>query len=63
MSAIVAEERKHGIQVNDDIITDTIDFPQLRSLNLKRLPNLMGFCSNVDSQPLFNKKVLLWLMI
>ncbi|XP_065619876.1 probable disease resistance protein At4g27220 [Quercus suber] len=57
MSAIVVEERKHGIQVNDDIITDTIDFPQLRSLNLKRLPNLMGFCSNVDSQPLFNKKV------
>ena len=59
MSAIVVEERKPGIQVNDDIITDTIDFPQLRSLNLKRLPNLMGFCSNVDSQPLFNKKVLL----
>uniref|UniRef100_A0A7N2ML54 AAA+ ATPase domain-containing protein n=1 Tax=Quercus lobata TaxID=97700 RepID=A0A7N2ML54_QUELO len=57
MSAIVAEERKHGIQVNDDIITDTINFPQLRSLNLKRLPNLMGFCSNVDSQSLFNKKV------
>ncbi|XP_050252183.1 probable disease resistance protein At4g27220 isoform X5 [Quercus robur] len=57
ISAIVAEERKHGIQVNDDIITDTIDFPQLRSLNLKRLPNLMGFCSNVDSQSLFNKKV------
>ncbi|KAK4573422.1 hypothetical protein RGQ29_031402 [Quercus rubra] len=57
MSAIVVEERKPGIQVNDDIITDTIDFPQLRSLNLKRLPNLMGFCSNVDSQPLFNKKV------
>ncbi|XP_075649597.1 uncharacterized protein LOC142620043 [Castanea sativa] len=57
MSAIVAEERIHEIQVNDDIITDTIDFPQLRSLNLKRLPNLMGFCSNVDSQPLFNKKV------
>nr|XP_023920782.1 probable disease resistance protein At4g27220 [Quercus suber] len=56
MSAIVAKERKHGIQVNDDIITDTIDFTQLRSLNLKRLPNLMGFCSNVDSQPLFNKK-------
>ncbi|XP_075649596.1 disease resistance protein At4g27190-like [Castanea sativa] len=57
MSAIVAEERKHGIQVNDDIITDTIDFTQLRSLNLKRLPNLKGFCSDVDSQPLFNRKV------
>ena len=59
MSAIVAEETKRGIQVNDGIIMDTIDFPQLRSLNLKRLPNLKGFCSDVDSQPLFNKKVLL----
>ena len=59
MSAIVAEERKHGIQVNEDIIMDTIDFPQLRSLNLKRLPNLVGFCSNGDSQPLFYEKVLL----
>ncbi|KAK9993147.1 hypothetical protein SO802_022850 [Lithocarpus litseifolius] len=61
MSAIVAEERKRGIQVNDDIITDTTDFPRLRSLNLRRLLNLMGFCSNVDSQPLFNKKLkMLW---
>ncbi|XP_050274602.1 uncharacterized protein LOC126717203 isoform X2 [Quercus robur] len=57
MSTIVAEQRKCGIQVNDDIITDTFDFTQLRSLNLKTLPNLLGFCSNVDSQPLFNKKV------
>ncbi|KAK4573418.1 hypothetical protein RGQ29_031399 [Quercus rubra] len=57
MSAIVAEETKHGIQVNEGIIMDTIDFPQLRSLNLKRLQNLKGFCSDVDSQPLFNKKV------
>ncbi|XP_030957889.1 disease resistance protein At4g27190-like [Quercus lobata] len=54
MSAIVAKEGKHGIQVDDDII---MDFTQLRSLNLEDLPNLMGFCSDADSQPLFNKKV------
>ncbi|KAL4637273.1 hypothetical protein ACB092_03G066300 [Castanea dentata] len=59
MSTIVAVERKHGLQVNDDIISDTIDFAQLRSLNLKTLPNLLGFCSNVDSQPLFNKKIVI----
>ncbi|KAL0005771.1 hypothetical protein SO802_013332 [Lithocarpus litseifolius] len=54
MSAIVAKEGKHGIQVDDNII---MDFTQLRSLNLEGLPNLMSFCSNADSQPLFNKKV------
>ena len=59
MSAIVAKEGKHGIQVDDDIKMDIIDFTQLRSLNLEGLPSLMGFCSDADSQPLFNKKVSL----
>ena len=59
MSAIVAKEGKHGIQVDDDIMMDIIDFTQLRSLNLEGLPSLMGFCSDADSQPLFNKKVSL----
>ncbi|KAM3734366.1 hypothetical protein ACB098_10G010100 [Castanea mollissima] len=57
MSAIVAKEGKHGIQVDDDIMMDIMDFTQIRSLNLEGLPNLMGFCSDADSQALFNKKV------
>ncbi|KAM3734383.1 hypothetical protein ACB098_10G010700 [Castanea mollissima] len=57
MSAIVAKEGKHVIQVDDDIMMDIMDFTQIRSLNLKGLPNLMGFVSDADSQPLFNKKV------
>nr|POE99971.1 putative disease resistance protein [Quercus suber] len=56
MRAIVAKERKHEIQV-DDIKTNTMDFSQLRSLDLQNLPNLMGFYSDVDSQLLFNEKV------
>ncbi|KAM4087566.1 hypothetical protein ACB094_07G003900 [Castanea mollissima] len=60
MSAIVAEERKHEIQVNDitdDVKTNIADFSQLRSLDLQNLPNLMGFYSDVDSQLLFSEKV------
>ncbi|KAM3693697.1 hypothetical protein ACJW31_07G003100 [Castanea mollissima] len=61
MSAIVAEERKHEIQVNDitdDVKTNIADFSQLRSLDLQNLPNLMGFYSDVDSQLLFSEKVV-----
>ncbi|KAK4596138.1 hypothetical protein RGQ29_014263 [Quercus rubra] len=57
MSAIVAKEGKHGIQVDDDVMMDIMDFTQLRSLNLEGLPNFMGFYSDADSQLLFNKKV------
>ncbi|KAL4613773.1 hypothetical protein ACB092_07G004500 [Castanea dentata] len=60
MSAIVAKERKHEIQVNDitdDVKTNIADFSQLRSLDLQNLPNLMGFYSDVDSQLLFSEKV------
>ncbi|XP_065637906.1 disease resistance protein At4g27190 [Quercus suber] len=57
MSTIVAEERKHGIQVDDDVMMDIMDFTQLRSLNLEGLPNFMGFYFDADSQLLFNKKV------
>ncbi|XP_075641868.1 putative disease resistance protein At4g27220 isoform X2 [Castanea sativa] len=57
MSAIVAMEEKHGIRVDGDIMMDIMDFTQIRSLNLYGLPNLMGFCSDADSQALFNKKV------
>ena len=62
MSAIVAKERKHEIQVNnitDDVKTNIVDFSQLRSLDLQNLPNLMGFYSDVDSQLLFSEKVSL----
>ena len=62
MSAIVAKERKHEIQVNnitDDVKTNMVDFSQLRSLDLQNLPNLMGFYSDVDSQLLFSEKVSL----
>ncbi|XP_075658074.1 disease resistance protein At4g27190-like [Castanea sativa] len=57
MSAIVAKEGEHGIQVDDDVMMDIMDFTQLRSLNLVDLPNFMGFYSDADSQLLFNKKV------
>ncbi|KAL0005763.1 hypothetical protein SO802_013324 [Lithocarpus litseifolius] len=57
MSAIVGVERIHDIEVNNDLTTDIMDFTQLRSLNLQRLPNLMGFRSDVESQLLFNEKV------
>ncbi|XP_075673465.1 uncharacterized protein LOC142642908 isoform X2 [Castanea sativa] len=60
MSAIVAKERKHEIQVNDitdDVKTNIADFSQLHSLDLQNLPNLMGFYSDVDSQLLFSEKV------
>nr|XP_023920783.1 disease resistance protein At4g27190-like [Quercus suber] len=63
MSTIVAEERKHGIQVDDDVMMDIMDFTQLRSLNLEGLPNFMGFYPDADSQLLFNKKVSLLLNI
>ncbi|XP_050274627.1 disease resistance protein L6-like isoform X2 [Quercus robur] len=60
MSAIVAKERKHEIQVHnitDDVKTNIVDFSQLRSLDLRNLPDLMGFYSDVDSQLLFSEKV------
>ena len=60
MSAIVAKEREHEIQVNnitDDVKTNIVDFSQLRSLHLQNLPNLMGFYPDVDSQLLFSEKV------
>ena len=59
LSAIVAKERKHEIQVNHDSGTDIIDFTQLRSLYLRNLPNLVGFHPDAVSQLLFNEKVLL----
>uniref|UniRef100_A0A2N9J5H2 Uncharacterized protein n=1 Tax=Fagus sylvatica TaxID=28930 RepID=A0A2N9J5H2_FAGSY len=59
MNEIVAKERENEIDVNDNdnVMADIIEFTQLRSLDLGRLPNLMGFHSDVDCHILFNEKV------
>ena len=57
MNEIVAKERENEIDINDNVMTDIIEFTQLRSLDLERLPNLMGFHSDVDCHILFNEKV------
>ena len=56
MSAIVAKEREEEIEIND-IMTNTMEFPQLRCFRIECLPSLMGFYSGVDSHLLFNEKV------
>ncbi|KAI8562452.1 hypothetical protein RHMOL_Rhmol03G0038700 [Rhododendron molle] len=61
LSRIVAEDNGLG-----ESFMDEVEFPQLESLELHDLPNLVSFCPNVNTstlpnplrpQPLFNEKV------
>jgi hypothetical protein len=51
MSAIVAKESEEEIETN------TMEFPQLRCLHIENVPRLKGFYSGVDSHSFFNEKV------
>jgi hypothetical protein len=51
MSAIVAKESEEEIETN------TMEFPQLRCLRIENVPRLKGFYSGVDSHSFFNEKV------
>ncbi|KAL5562516.1 hypothetical protein UlMin_032263 [Ulmus minor] len=62
-----SEDAAHG-NINNEAISEKIVFPQLRSLNLNSLSNLIFFCSGLETtcgsslsdfpQPLFGEKVV-----